>query len=108
VDDQGDLSSKHKVVRESRAGTRPASSRAARLAAAIVPYHGAYAIRGRWLTPGYNGLRNAAWACRNSRAAADLNPLALRLVVAEAEALVRSGEQLADVLEAFAELLMKP
>jgi len=36
------------------------------------------------------------------------NPLALRLVLAEAERLVEEGEPLWDVLEAFAELLMRP
>jgi hypothetical protein len=36
------------------------------------------------------------------------NPLALRLVVSEAERLVGEGEALADVIEAFAELLLKP
>jgi hypothetical protein len=38
----------------------------------------------------------------------DQNPLALRLVLAEAQALMSQGEPLADVLEAFAELLTKP
>lgn len=65
-------------------------------------------MRGRWLSPSYTGLRNAAWAARNARVANDLNPLALKLVVAEAERLLSAGEALADVLEAFAELLMRP
>src|SRR5207237_1317177 len=38
----------------------------------------------------------------------NLNPLALKLVVAEAEALLLRGEALGDVLEAFAELLIRP
>jgi len=48
--------------------------------------------------------------CRRdaSRTGAAFNPLALRLVLGEAEALVASGEPLRDVLEAFAELLLKP
>jgi hypothetical protein len=50
-------------------------------------------------------VRNAAWAVRNSRVGAQFNPLALRLVLTEAEALVSRGEPLWDVLEAFAELL---
>ncbi len=72
------------------------------------PYHGAYPLRGRWLSDDYVGLRNAAWAVRNSRTGANFNPLALRLVLAEAERLVCSGEPLLDILEAFAELLMRP
>lgn len=86
----------------------PASSRAKRLAQGLVPFSGAYGVRGKWLTVPYTGLRNAAWAVRNARVANDLNPLALKLVVAEAEALLRSGETLSDVLEAFAELLNRP
>ena len=85
-----------------------ASSRARRLAAALTPYSGAYGMRGRWLLPDYTGLRNAAWAVRNARVANDLNPLALKLVVAEAQVLLRGGERLGDVLEAFAELLLRP
>lgn len=73
-----------------------------------IPYDGLYALRGRWLAADYTQLRNAAWAVRNCRVASELNPLALRLVLAEAERLIESGEKLADVLEAFAELLMKP
>ena len=56
----------------------------------------------------YTQLRNAAWAVRNSRSGAGFNPLALRLVLAEAERLLAVGEELRDVLEAFAELLMRP
>jgi hypothetical protein len=65
-------------------------------------------MRGRWLTADYVGLRNAAWAVRNSRAGASFNPLALRMVLGEAERLVEGGEPLWDVLEAFAELLSRP
>jgi hypothetical protein len=73
-----------------------------------VPYSGAYKLRGRWLSASYGPLRNAAWAARNARVASNQNPLALRLVLAEAENLIGAGEQLGDVLEAFAELLMRP
>ena len=73
-----------------------------------VPHSGSYRMRGRWLTARYTGLRNAAWAVRNGRVASHQNPLALRLVLAEAEQLVEQGEPLWDVLEAFAELLMRP
>jgi hypothetical protein len=79
----------------------------ARLAAAI-PYHGAYELQARWLTDPYTGLRNAAWAVRNARVGNDLNPLALRLVLAEATGLLEKGETTWDVLEAFAELLLRP
>jgi hypothetical protein len=65
-------------------------------------------MRGRWLYEDYTKLRNAAWAVRNSRAGSSFNPLALRLVLAEAERLVSAGEPLWDVLEAFAELLTSP
>lgn len=65
-------------------------------------------MRGRWLTPTYAGMRNAAWAVRNSRAGAQFNPLALKLVLAEALRLTGQGEDLWDVLEAFAELLTRP
>ena len=73
-----------------------------------IPYYGAYPLRGRWLTADYTGLRNAAWAVRNARISNDLNPLALKLVLAEAQSLVSRGEALGDVLEAFAELLTRP
>lgn len=72
-----------------------------------IPYHGSYRLRGRWLLPDYTGLRNAAWAARNNRVSGDQNPLALRLVLSEAERLIAAGEPLGDVLEAFAELLMR-
>jgi len=74
-----------------------------------IPYGAAaYRMRGRWLTEGYTGLRNAAWAVRNGRVASHQNPLALLMVLAEAEKLVGQGEPLWDVLEAFAELLLRP
>ena len=60
------------------------------------------------MTDGYVGLRNAAWAVRNSRSGNNLNPLALRLVLAEAERLIGNGEPMHEVLEAFAELLIRP
>src|SRR5882762_8526579 len=65
-------------------------------------------MRGRWLATEYSGLRNAAWAVRNSRVGAGFNPLALRLALAEAEGLIAKGESLGDVLKAFAELLARP
>ena len=67
-----------------------------------------YQLSGRWLAPLYAGLRNAAWAARNSRVAADQNPAALLVVLREAERLLAADERLLDVLEAFAELLMRP
>ena len=67
-----------------------------------------YKLRGRWAQEDYTRLRNAAWAVRNSRCGAAFNPLALRLVLSESMALVDRGEPLLDILEAFAELLMKP
>jgi hypothetical protein len=73
-----------------------------------VPYSGQYRIRGRWLTPPYAGLRNAAWAVRNTRVGARFNPLALRLMLAESEQLIAAGEPIGDVLEAYAELLLRP
>jgi hypothetical protein len=44
---------------------------------------------------------------RNSRVGAHFNPLALRMVLAEAVRLTDQGEPLWDVLEAFAELLFE-
>jgi hypothetical protein len=73
-----------------------------------IRYHGVYAMRGGWTAGDYLGLRNAAWAVRNSRAGAEFNPLALKLVLADAGRLVGSGEPLWNVLEAFAELLTRP
>ena len=73
-----------------------------------IPYTGSYRIRGLWTTDRYTKLRNAAWAVRNARVASHLNPLALKLVLAEAERLLGEGEDLWDVLEAFAELLTRP
>ena len=57
-------------------------------------------MRGRWLSDEYVGLRNAAWAVRNSRAGVVFNPLALKLALSEAERLMQKGEPLWDVLEA--------
>jgi len=73
-----------------------------------IPYHGRYPMSGRWLSEDYPMLRNAAWAVRNARVGNEFNPLALRLVVAEAEMLMSRGEELYSVIEAFAELLCKP
>jgi hypothetical protein len=68
-----------------------------------------YMLRGRWFKDDrYASLRNAAWVLRNSRAGQMLNPAALTLVVHEGKKLTSSGEDLADVLEAFAELLIHP
>jgi hypothetical protein len=57
------------------------------------------------MTDRYCGLRNAAWAVRNSRAGAPFNPLALNLVLSEAVGLTEEGELLYDLLQAFAELV---
>jgi hypothetical protein len=73
-----------------------------------IPYNGVYPMRGRWRAEDYTRLRNAAWAVRNSRVGAGFNPLALKLVLMEADLLVVGGEPLWDVLEAFAELLTHP
>jgi hypothetical protein len=51
---------------------------------------------------------NAAWAVRNSRVGSAFNPLALKMVLDESERLLADGESLADVLEAYAELLAHP
>ena len=67
-----------------------------------------YRLRMRWLQDRYQSLRNAAWLVRNSRTGQQNNPLALRVVLVEAEKLLRSGEPMYDVLEAFAELLVRP
>lgn len=67
-----------------------------------------YRLRMRWLGERYQGLRNAAWLVRNSRTGQENNPMAVRLVVGEAEKLMTRGEPLCDVLEAFAELLCRP
>lgn len=45
---------------------------------------------------------------RNSRVGTVNNPAALRVVVQAAEGLVAAGDPLADILEAFAELLIHP
>jgi hypothetical protein len=60
------------------------------------------------LTAHPSAAGNAAWAVRNSRVGAGFNPLALRMVLTEAERLTADGEPLWDVLEAFAELLNHP
>jgi hypothetical protein len=64
-------------------------------------------MRGLWFSDErYTRLRNAAWAVRNSRVGLMNNPLALGLVLSEAERLIAGGESLGDVLETFAELLL--
>jgi hypothetical protein len=68
-----------------------------------------YVLRGLWYKePRYVGLRNAAWLLRNTRVGQVYNPAGLALVLHEAKALLRDGEDLYDVLEAFAELLIHP
>ena len=62
----------------------------------------------RWREEQYQGLRNAAWMVSNSRTQQENNPLALGLVLGETERLMSTGEALYDVLEAFAELLVRP
>jgi hypothetical protein len=62
----------------------------------------------RWLGDRCQALRNSAWLVRNSRTGQHNNPLALKVVVVEAERPISSGEPLYDVLEAFAELLLRP
>lgn len=70
---------------------------------------GRYPIRGRWFKETrYVGLRNAAWIVRNSRQGQGNNPLALKVVVAEAGRLLEAGEPLSDVVEALCELLVHP
>jgi hypothetical protein len=56
----------------------------------------------------YVYLRNAAWTLRNSRTENAYNPAALLVVLDAAEKLLKGGEDLRDVLEAFAELLIHP
>ena len=66
-------------------------------------------MRGRWLSDDrYGQLRNAEWMLRNSRVGTVNNPAALRVVIQTAEGLVAAGDPLADILEAFAELLIHP
>jgi hypothetical protein len=68
-----------------------------------------YVMRGRWLSDDrYVDLRNAAWMLRNSRVGTVNNPAALRLVIHASETLLAAGDPLADILEAFAELLIHP
>lgn len=62
----------------------------------------------RWMTHHYAPLRNAAWLVRNSRTARGQNPVSLDLVTQECTALVASGEDLRDVIEALCELLRSP
>ena len=62
----------------------------------------------QWLQDRYRPLRNAAWLVRISRTGQENNALALKVVLAEAETLIGDGEPLYDVLEAFAELLIRP
>jgi len=45
---------------------------------------------------------------RNTRHGQANNPLALRVVVAEVEQLLRQGESLPDIVEALCELLVHP
>ena len=73
-----------------------------------VPHQGNYSLRGRWTADEYTRMRNAAWAVRNSRRANTLNPVAVQLVVQEAEKLHAQGEPLFDIFEAFIELLRVP
>ena len=101
-------SSKARKVSTRAGPLRPARAALPARLRAVGPYHGGYPLRGRWLTAEYTGLRNAAWAVRNARVGSELNPQALRLVLAEAHALLKRGEDLSDVLEAFAELLIRP
>jgi hypothetical protein len=66
-------------------------------------------LRGRWFTDDrYRGLRNAAWAVRNSRTGQLNNPVALQIALAEVMKLIDEGEQLRDIIEALAELLIHP
>jgi hypothetical protein len=68
-----------------------------------------YQLQGLWFRrDSYVYLRNAAWALRNSRVGNVYNPAALSVVLDAAQKLVSSGEELRDVLEAFAELLIHP
>lgn len=65
-------------------------------------------LRGRWIhQSAYQPLRNAAWMVRRSRVGGANNPVALELVIAEGVKL-QEGEQLFDVIEALAELLLHP
>ena len=73
-----------------------------------VQYSGGYSLRGRWTRDEYTRMRNAAWAVRNSRFANTLNPVAVQLVVQEAQKLHAQGEPLFDIFEAFIELIRVP
>jgi hypothetical protein len=69
----------------------------------------AHQLRARWMRfEKYQRMRNAAWMVRNSRVGGVNNPLALQVVLAEAMKLTEEGEQLFDIIEALAELLMHP
>jgi len=66
-------------------------------------------LRGRWAhQAAYQPLRNAAWMVRRSRIGGANNPAALQLAVAEVLKLQEAGEQLFDIVEALAELLVHP
>jgi hypothetical protein len=68
-----------------------------------------YLLRGLWYKrENYVHLRNAAWLLRNSRVGNAYNPAALAVVLDAAQKLLSGGENLRDVLEAFAELLVHP
>jgi hypothetical protein len=53
-------------------------------------------------------LSSRYWPIRNSRTGNAYNPAALLVVLDAAEKLLKGGEDLRDVLEAFAELLVHP
>src|SRR4051812_31556702 len=66
---------------------------------------GSYALRSRWMRDDYTRLRNASLLVRKSRHADTTNPIALLVVVQEAERLAAQGEPLFDIFEAFCELI---
>jgi hypothetical protein len=77
----------------------------------VAPYDrfAGYKLRGLWFKrDSYGKLRNSAWLLRNSRVGRMYNPAALAVCVSEGKALIGAGEDLGDVLEAFAELLIHP
>jgi len=66
-------------------------------------------LRFRWATEDrFRELRNVAWLVRNSRSGPSNHPAALHAFLVETVRLIVAGEPLYDVLEAFAELLMRP
>ena len=68
-----------------------------------------YQLRGLWFRrDNYGYLRNAAWDLRNSSVGNGYNPAALMVVLDAAQKLLSGGEDLREVLEAFAELLVHP